>query len=134
MSIRDSTSVNQKRFSKVNHYARIPREVLIDARVSSDAKIVYGILAMATFQGSVAYVGQRLIGQTLNISQSSVSRRLAELERAGHIRQAPDTRGKRAHWELLSPVFGQKQGRETVVVSSPKGGKRYASVDREEVA
>lgn len=134
MSIRDSARVNQKRFSKVNHYARIPREVLIDETVSSDAKIVYAVLAMSTFQGAVAYVGQRLIGQTLGISQSTVSRRLAELEGAGHIRQAPDTRGKRAHWELLSPVFGQKQGRKTEVVSAPSGGRRYASVNVEEVA
>jgi DNA-binding MarR family transcriptional regulator len=134
VSIRDSAMVNQKRFSNVNHYARIPREVLIDATVSSDAKITYAVLALSTFHGAVAYVGQRLIGEILGVSQPTVSRRLAELEMAGHIRQAPATRGKRAHWELLSPVFGQKQGRATVVVSSPKGGRRYASVDIEEVA
>lgn len=134
MSIRDSSSVNQKRFSKVNHYARIPREVLTDLAVSSDAKIVYAVLAMSTFQGSVAYVGQRRVGEILGMSQSTVSRRLAELERAGHIVQASAERGKRSHWELTSLVFGQKQGRETVVVSAPSGGKRYASVRIEEVA
>ena len=134
MSIRDSARVNQKRFSNVNHYARIPREVLIDAGLSSDAKVVYAVLALSTFQGSIAYVGQRLVGTILGVSQPTVSRRLAELERAGHIRQAPAVRGKRAHWELLSAVFGQKQGQKTVVVSSPSGGRRYASVDVEEVA
>ena len=134
MSIRDSASVNQKRFSKVNHYARIPREVLIDAVISSDAKIVYAVLAMSTFQGAVAYVGQRLIGKILGTSQATVSRRLSELEKAGHIKQTPDGRGKRAHWELLSPVFGQKQGKYTEVVSSPSGGRRFASVDLQEVA
>jgi DNA-binding transcriptional ArsR family regulator len=134
MSIRDSASVNQKRFIKVNHYARIPRNVLGDLSVSSDAKVVYAVLAMSTFQGAVAYMGQRLIGQFLGVSQSSVSRRLAELEKAGHIKQASDKRGKRAHWELLSPVFGQKQGRATEVVSAPSGGRRYASVVIEEVA
>ena len=128
MSIRDSAKVNQKRFSKVNHYARLPREVLIDSAVSSDAKIVYAVLAMSTFQGSVAYVGQRFIGELLGMSQSTVSRRLKELERAGHVVHAPDSRGKRAHWELTSPVFGQKQGRVTEVVTAPSGGRRYASV------
>lgn len=126
--------MNQKRFSNVNHYARIPREVLIDAGISSDAKVAYAVLAMSTFQGSVAYVGQRLVAKILGVSQPSVSRRFAELERAGHIKQAPAARGKRAHWELLSPVFGQKQGKYTEVVSAPSGGRRFASVDVEEVA
>lgn len=134
VSIRDSARVNHKRFTKVNHYGRIPREVLADRSLSAEAKVVYACLALTTFQGSVAYIGQRLIGEILGCSQASVSRRLRELERAGHIKQNDVGRGRRSFWELTSQVFGQKQGRETVVVSAPRGGRRYASVNREEVA
>ncbi|MGL5936987.1 MAG: hypothetical protein ACRCZI_15355 [Cetobacterium sp.] len=134
MSIRDSARVNQKRFSKVNHYARLPREVLLDSAVSSDAKVVYGVMAMSTHQGSVTYMGQRRIGELLGMSQATVSRRLCELEIAGHVKQKDAGRGWRSFWELVSPVFGQKQGRVTEVVSAPSGGRRFASVAVEDVA
>jgi hypothetical protein len=129
VSIRDSARVNQKRFSKVNHYARIPRDVLIDREIGSDAKLVYAVLAMSVFQGSVAWVGQRYIGETLGLSQATVCRRLKELEGAGHIRRKTGGVGKRALWELMSPVFSQKQGQERVIVSAPSGARRMVSVD-----
>jgi DNA-binding transcriptional MocR family regulator len=116
----------------VNHYARIPVEVLFDSRISDQAKLVYCALAMSVFQGSVAFIGQRLIADRFGVSQSTVSRRLRELEKVGHIRRMAGKRGYRAHWALTSVVFGQKQGKVTEVVSSPSGGLRYASV--EEVA
>ena len=129
MSIRDSARVNQKRISKVNHYARIPRDVLIDRGIGADAKLVYAVMAMTVFHGRVAWVGQRLIGEMLGLSQATVHRRLKELEGAGHIRRMAEGVGKRTHWELVSPVFSQKQGQETVVVSAPSGARRMVSVD-----
>lgn len=115
--------------SKVKRYGRIPMEILVDLSLNSEAVRVYGMLASSVFQGNVATVGMRRIGKLIGKSPATVMRRLRELEAAGHIKVPPQRLGQRGFYELLSPVFAQKQraGIEEVV-SSPSGGRRLASV------
>ena len=104
-------------------------DVLHDKSINSEAVRVYGNLAISVFQGNIARIGMRQIGGFIGRSPATVMRRLHELESAGHIKAAARKRGQRAFYELLSPVFGQKQraGIEEIV-SSPSGGKRLVSV------
>lgn len=114
-------------------YTRTPLTVLRDARLSLLARVVYGELAANVFQGSVANIGLRLVAERIGASKSSVARAVRELETAGHLVPTGEEK-RRTYYTLTSPVFGQKQGRMTEVVSSPSGGKRYASIAKEEVA
>ncbi len=114
-------------------WARVPASVALDPAISSDAVRVYTLISLDVYEGRVARVGMRQMGKILDVSAATIMRRVKELLAAGHIRMRTEA-GRRAFYEVTSPVFGQKQGRETVVVSSPRGGRRFASIDREEVA
>lgn len=120
---------------KHSRYARLPLDVLLDARLSARALRIYGILAAHAFQGSVAYIGQRFIGELVGCSAATAGRELKRLEEFGFVNRSECESGQRLHWVLTSSVFGKKQraGVEEVV-SAPSGGKRFASVRREEVA
>ncbi len=123
--------------SRVEHsdlwWGRVPASVLLDPRLSSDAVRIYGMLALSVFEGRIASVGMRQLGKLIGKSAQTVQRRIAELVNAGHLATASGQAGKRAKYELTSPVFAQKQGKVNVVVSSPRG-RRLASVRTEEVA
>lgn len=122
--------------SKVKHssrwFARVPATVALDPALSSDAVRVFSLISLDVYEGRVARVGMRQMGRILGVSAATIMRRVKELLAAGHLRMSTE-KGKRAFYEATSPVFGQKQGKRTVVVSSPKG-RRYTSVDIEEVA
>lgn len=107
-------------------YARLPWNILTERTLPSDAKIVYAAIAGHAFQGNVAYVGQRRISLLTGFSQPKVSRLLKAL--STHVEVRKDGPGRRSFYVLNSPVFGQKQGKEDVIISSPSGGKRLASV------
>lgn len=92
------------------------------------------MLALDVFEGRTASVGMRQLGKLLGKSAQTVQRRIGELVKADHVKIAPMEFGKRATYVLTSPVFAQKQGKVNVVVSSPRGGKRLASVDMEGAA
>ena len=79
------------------------------------------------FQGNTASIGQRLIAKLIHAKQETVSVALRELEMNGHIETRREG-NRRPMYILLSPIFGQKQGKEEVLVSSPSGGQRLASV------
>lgn len=98
----------------------------MDCELSPEAKCVYAFLASAVWQGSTAAVGQRLISSRIGIRQQTVGLAIQELKQRGHM----EVRGEgneRRFYILNSPVFGQKQGKEDVIVSSPTG-PRFASV------
>lgn len=92
------------------------------------------MLALDVFEGRTASVGMRQLGKIAGKSAQTVQRRMGELVATGHVKVSPKVSGKRAIYELTSPLFGQKQGKVNVVVSAPNGGKRFASIRREEVA
>ncbi len=123
-----SKSVSSKVKRSAKWYGRVPASVSLDLSISSDAVRVYSLLALSVYQGSVARVGMRQIGQIMGKSAATIKRRIDELVNAGHIKANAGKLGERAYYELLSPVFGQKQGRHDVIVSSPRG-KRLVSVE-----
>lgn len=89
-------------------YGRIPVSVLLDDAMSDRAKVAYGILSLKTFQGNIASIGVRELGKMLGICKSTTKVAVDELIAAGHIK-AHHENGKRAVYELTSPVFAQKQ-------------------------
>lgn len=101
----------------------------MDTKITAEAKLVYAVLAGHAHQGAVASVGQRRIAGMLGLGLASVSRKVAELEGASYIKSKNSGAGRRYWYELLSPVFGQKQGKADVIVSSPRG-KRLVSVEK----
>lgn len=120
--------------SRHSGYGRIPREVLTDCELGAAAVRVFGYLALNVRQGAVARVGQRRIAEQIGMDRGTVAAALLDLVSRGHVTIAAAKRGARQGYVLNSPVFSQKQGRVTEVVSSPSGGRRYASVVVEEVA
>ncbi len=134
MSIRGSKAAPQTGSKSEPRYARLPVSVLRDPDLSPAARIVYCELALWVFQGATCSLGQRAIAERLGLARNTVADGLEQLEQRGHIELNRSSHGRRAMYILTSPAFGQKQGKVTVVVSSPKGDKRYASVAAEEVA
>lgn len=95
---------------------------------------MYAELALWVFQGRTCSIGIRKIAERLGFSKTTVADAMDGLVQIGAIQvKSGQGRGKRSVYVLMSPVFGQKQGRVTEVVSAPSG-KRYASVAVEEVA
>ena len=117
-----------------NWYGRIPVEVLT-APISDRAIRIYGILAAHVFEANAAYIGVRRLASLIpGASKSQIHRRLKELEDAGLISVSRQSKGRRSFYSLTSPVFAQKQGRETVTRSAPGGVPRMVSIAREDVA
>lgn len=115
-------------------YGKLPAEVLCDQNLSDKATRLYGIIAMHAFQGATASIGVRRLSQFLpGATKSEVHRRLKELATLKYIQIRKAANGQRSIYFLPSPIFGQRQGRETVIRSSPKGS-RMVSVALEDVA
>lgn len=111
----------------VERYARIPDSVLFDSDLTPSAIRVYAFLSRRVWQGTTTSVGIRLIAAKLKTGRSVVSEAVSRLAGKGHI--TITAHGKqRTLYALNSTVFGQKQGKEDVIISSPSGGKRLASV------
>lgn len=90
-------------------YGRTPASVSLDVSISSEACRVYSIMALKTFQGSVAKIGMRQLGILIGKSPATAMRRVKELVSAGHLRVSRKENGKRCWYEFTSPVFAQKQ-------------------------
>ncbi len=127
------TSESSRRLTS-ERYGRGPDSVILDVNLSDFAKVVYVLIARHVFQGNTASIGTREMARLLSTTQSRVTRAVRELIAAGKVENRRVKRGQRGMWVLPSSIFAQKQGKQTVVVSSPSGGRRYASVDIEEVA
>lgn len=112
-------------------YARVPGTVLYDKRLSAYSRLVYGDMAMWVYQGRTCSVGVRQMAVRLGFANSTVHEAIQELAAAGVITVSKSGKGKRTMYTLVSPVFGQKQGQETVVVSAPGGARRMVSVGPE---
>lgn len=72
----------------------------------------------------------RQLGKAIGKSAATVKRRIDELVAAGHMRANTGTNGQRAYYELTSPVFGQKQGKQTEIVVGDSGVPRYVSMEK----
>lgn len=129
MSIRvpKSGTKNVPKSGTPARYSRTPVDVLHDASLSFSARLIYAELAIWVFQGRTASKGMRAIATDLGMSKTTVAKGIVELMRAGHVERIKKT-GYRAMYSLESQVFGQKQGKTDVIVSSPRG-HRLVSVE-----
>lgn len=85
-------------------------------------------MAYWVYEGNACYRGQRAIAKRANISRSTVVEAIEQLSAQGFIEIVAASRGRRQFYILKSELYAQKQGKETVVASSPSRGRRYASV------
>lgn len=118
------------RANPATKFSRIPRSVLYDLSLTPCDRLVYAALADQVWQGNVAKIGERLMASKLGISRSKVQASLKALLECGAVTKAESRIGNRNCYVLASPVFGQKQTREDVIVSSPRG-QRYVSMDHD---
>lgn len=109
-------------------YARIPEAVIGDSALKSLDIHVYAALSLWVFQGRTAQVGTRWIAEKVSADRKRVLNSLKRLQAAGHVTASAE-KGKRTVYVLTSPVFGQKQGKERIVVRGKSGGKVLASVE-----
>lgn len=135
MSIRGSKTAPQSGSKTAPRYARVPTSVIHDVMLGAASIAVFSEMALWVFQGTTCSIGQRAIAKRLGLSRNTVSEAIKNLVERGHVEMCrPESRGRRPVYVLTSQIYGQKQGKESVVVSSPSGGRRFASIDREEVA
>lgn len=109
-------------------YARIPDSVIEDQRLKSIDVHVYSALSLWVFQGRTAQVGTRWIAEKVHADRKRVLASLKRLEANGHVKAEKES-GRRTVYVLTSPVFGQKQGKQKVVVRGKSGGKVLASME-----
>ena len=57
----------------------IPTEVMLSEKISSTAKIVYGIISSLTNEKGYCWASNKYIGDLLKLSESQVSRVISEL-------------------------------------------------------
>ena len=83
-------------------------------------------MALKTFQGNIASIGVRQLGEILGICRMSVQRAIKELLETGDLKARETGNGQRAWYELTSPVFAQKQrsGVEEVQTYGPLSAPR----------
>jgi ribosomal protein S13 len=60
-------------------YSIIPTEVMLSEKISSTAKIVYGIISSLTNEKGYCWASNKYIGDLLKLSESQVSRVISEL-------------------------------------------------------
>lgn len=124
-SIRESALTHSEspltHFVKRERYGRTPDSVARDARLTLEAKAVYGALARHAFKAGNVYIGQRRLAEYLQTSQKNVSRRIQELLKCGHIRLSePTARGHRAGYQLQSNLFAPREKKPAVSGDSRK--------------
>jgi hypothetical protein len=112
----------------VTHYSRIPASVLFDKRLSVYDKLTFCALSFQCFQGAVSVIGSRMVATSIGISRNKVKKSLQALAEQGHIKKSGQRIRGRNSYELTSPVFGQKQGKQNVMISGPRG-RRLVSVE-----
>jgi hypothetical protein len=112
-------------------YARIPDSVLFDDGLSVAGRAVYCVLARYVFQGTTVKIGQRRIAHVLGMHVETVNGAIHELEEREHIAIRGQGQSRRVYC-LRSSVFGKKQcAGVDEVISSPSGGRRFASARRD---
>jgi hypothetical protein len=114
-------------------YARVPWEVVCDARLKPLDVRVYCMISGPTYQGATSKVGTRKIASCIHVSRRLVVESIHRLEECRHLQRCNRGRGKRETYFLASDVFSQKQraGIDEVVVN-PDGHRRLASVRKDQ--
>lgn len=109
---------------KRERHSRLPDSILLDKRLSPEAITVYAGLSRHALKAGIVYIGQRRLAQLVNMSQMTVSRKLNELQTAGHIIVTVDKKGRRATYTLTSTVFLPTDQVQPSAKSQWKGRRR----------
>lgn len=73
-----------------NYYAIIPADVRYDDALPANAKLLYGEISALTGAEGYCFAGNGYFAQLYGLTDESVSRLIARLERAGHLRRVMD--------------------------------------------
>jgi hypothetical protein len=93
--------VNRSPFAKIG-----PEPIIDDPRMTLEHLRVYWALASSVPKGGDrCKVGQRLVARIVKLSQATVSRRIGDLVRWGHLEVETSEPGKRARYILKSVAF-----------------------------
>lgn len=97
-------------------YGKSPMSVLADFSISSDAKVLFGILGAKTYKtptkSNVISFSTREVAELFGVTAPTISNWLKELEDEKHIEKLSKTRA-RSVYRLLSPVFDYRVRVET---------------------
>jgi len=88
-----------------NTFARIPRSVLLDPKLSANDLRVYGVMAANCFNTNLSFLGQRKIASLANLHRRTVRRSLETLASRGHISRSLYSLNHHVVYQLNSPVF-----------------------------
>lgn len=110
-------------------YSRLPFSVLCDPVLTFADKAIYAAAAVFVWHGRVCVEPCAVVAEMCGASKRQAMKSLAALAKRGHIKFDDGKKERKVNpVELTSPVFGQKQGKADVIVSSPLG-KRLVSVE-----
>lgn len=110
-------------------FGRVPIEVSCDERLRNLDVRLYGFMAAFTFHGNACEMSLQQMAEACHTSRRSIMRALDRLVECGYIVPGLHNRERqRSFYALTSKIFGQRQGKEDVIVRS-KHGSRYVSMD-----
>lgn len=109
-------SVKSRALQFPGWFGKSPAKVLIDVSISSDAKVLHGILALKTYKTrgkcNVVSVTTRELAALLGKTAPTISTWLKQLEIAGHIEKLSGRQAKSVY-RLASPAFDYRVRVET---------------------
>lgn len=117
--------------AKCEPYGRAPLTANQDRRLKNSDIRLYVAMAARVWQGNVCRLSFSELSELSTLTKRTIIDSIKRLERYGYI-EAIGKKQERSvtFYVLKSIIFGQKQGREDVIVSSPRG-QRYVSMDHE---
>jgi predicted transcriptional regulator len=71
-------------------YYTIPSDIFFDKNLSDKAKLLFGLVANFCNKYGKCYVSNKYLGETLDRSESTISRLVGELVDAGYIKSIVD--------------------------------------------
>ena len=69
-----------------DNYIKIPIVLLTDTNVSSNAKLLYGLLVLLTYQEGYCYANNSYLDDKLNLGIRAITRLLKELSDSNYIK------------------------------------------------
>lgn len=116
---------------KCEPFSRVPVTITSDPRVKDSDVRVYTVMAANVWQGNVCRLSFSDLSRASTVSKRGVIRSISRLLAFGYIKASGEKRERAVTFYVLtSNVFAQKQGREDIIVSSPRG-QRYVSMDND---
>ena len=116
---------------KCEAFGRAPIRAAADKRLKNSDIRLYVVMAARVWQGNVCRLSFSELAELSTLTKRTVIDAIKRLEKYGYI-EAVDCKRERVvtFFVLTSDIFGAKQGREDVIVSSPRG-QRYVSIDHD---